>query len=72
MRTLHPHPWPVLHRLRNMIGHDHVAARQVCDCAGQLQDTVIGADRFGILDVTFVSQVFVVNVGDFQVDVNTI
>jgi len=55
-----------------MIGHDHVAARQVCDCAGQLQDTVIGADRFGILDVTFVSQVFVVNVGDFQVDVNTI
>jgi hypothetical protein len=40
---LHPHPRPVLHRLGHVIGHDHLAARQVCDRAGELQDTVIGA-----------------------------
>jgi len=33
---------------------------------------VIGADRFGILDVTFVSQVFGVNAGDFDVDVDAV
>lgn len=31
---LHPHPWPVLHRLRKMIRRNHLTACQVRDRPG--------------------------------------
>ena len=55
-----------------MISRNHLAACQVGYGAGELQDAVIGADRFGVLNVALVGQVFVVDTGDFHVNIDTV
>ena len=41
LAPLHPHPRPILHRLRHMIGRDHLAAGQIRNRPCQLEDPVI-------------------------------
>lgn len=41
----HDQFWPVLQRLRQVWGADFLAALQICYCARQFQDSVIGSRR---------------------------
>ena len=125
---LHPHPWPVLYRLRHVIGRYQIIVSQVCDRPRQLQYPMkcsgrqmqllhsclqqflgggfdvaevadfggshfgvagqfgageapelafagcldAGTDGGGVLDLAFVGEFFVVDAGDFDVDVDAV